>query len=181
MSHHSYVTQVYQCLLENLLFIKAEKCAFHRQEVSFLGLIISPGLVNMDPDKFKAVTDWPTLMSRKEFRCILGFANFYWRFNHNYSSIVALSDSTCILQQQYSWNSEAKKAFSTIKGRFTSAPVLSIPDPVAQFVLEVDTSNTGDGAVLSQRSPIDYPCALFSLWLPVLATCSWFPPGPGWV
>lgn len=52
-----------------------------------------------------------------------------------------------------------------LKSRFISAPVLSIPDPTAQFIVEVDASDVGVGAVLSQWSSKDgkvHPCAFFS-------------------
>ena len=52
-----------------------------------------------------------------------------------------------------------------MKTRFTSAPILIMPDPEQQFVVEVDTSNVGVGAVLSQRSAIDqklHLCTFFS-------------------
>lgn len=38
--HVCYVQQVVARLLENRLFIKAEKCQFHTNSVPFLGLII---------------------------------------------------------------------------------------------------------------------------------------------
>lgn len=34
-------------LLENSLFVKAEKCEFHAPSVSFLGYVISPGSIRM--------------------------------------------------------------------------------------------------------------------------------------
>lgn len=43
--------------------------------------------------------------------------------------------------------------------------MLSPPDPSLQFVVEVDTSATGVGAVLSQSSSVDqkvHPCAFFA-------------------
>ena len=49
--------------------------------------------------------------------------------------------------------------------RFSAAPFLLHPDPVAQFILDVDASDIGVGAVLSQRSSSDgnlHPCAFFS-------------------
>ncbi|KAI5086479.1 hypothetical protein C0J45_23991, partial [Silurus meridionalis] len=48
---------------------------------------------------------------------------------------------------------------------FTSAPVLTLPDPSRQFVVEVDASDKGVGAILSQRGATDnrlHPCAFFS-------------------
>lgn len=48
---------------------------------------------------------------------------------------------------------------------FTSAPILTIPDPHQQFVVEMDASNDGIGAVLSQKSAKDnklHKCAYLS-------------------
>lgn len=56
-------------------------------------------------------------------------------------------------------------SFEQLKTLFSSAPVLVHLDPDLQFIVEVDTSDSGIGAVLSQRSPVDqnlYPCAFFS-------------------
>lgn len=49
----------------------------------------------------------------------------------------------------------AEKAFCELKKRFTSAPILCRPDPSRQFIVEVDASDGGVGAVLSQRSETD--------------------------
>ena len=52
----------------------------------------------------------------------------------------------------------------TLKAQFSTAPILIMPDPEKQFVLKVDASDTGAGAVLSQRA-VDskiHPCAYFS-------------------
>lgn len=163
--HRYHVRQVLQRLHENQLFVKAEKCDFHKESVSFLGFVISPGAIEMDPNKVKAVSEWPTPTSRRELQQFLGFANFYRRFIRNFSSLTsplsALTSSKCT----FKWNCEADMAFSKLKSLFTSAPILSIPDPSAQFVVEVDASDAGVGAVLSQRSPKDnkmHPCAFFS-------------------
>jgi len=62
------------------------------------------------------------------------------------------------------WTPQADEAFQELKRLFTSAPVLIIPDPQRQFVVEVDASNDGVGAV-SQRSAKDsklHPCAFLS-------------------
>uniref|UniRef100_A0A673KGR5 Gypsy retrotransposon integrase-like protein 1 n=1 Tax=Sinocyclocheilus rhinocerous TaxID=307959 RepID=A0A673KGR5_9TELE len=59
----------------------------------------------------------------------------------------------------------ARSAFQTLKERFTTAPILYHPDPEREFIVEVDASSTGIGAVLSQRHgnpPKLYPCAFYS-------------------
>lgn len=78
--HIHHVQSILQRLLENSLFVKAEKCEFHASTVSFLGYIVSKGQIQMDPSKVTAVLDWPTLSNEKKLQCFLGFANFYRHF-----------------------------------------------------------------------------------------------------
>lgn len=51
------------------------------------------------------------------------------------------------------------------KEAFCTAPTLAYPSPDLPFVVEVDASTTGVGAVLAQRQgklPILHPCAFYS-------------------
>ena len=51
VSHRHHVNQVLQRLLDNHLYVKAEKSEFHVNTISFLGFIVAPGRVEMDPAK----------------------------------------------------------------------------------------------------------------------------------
>ena len=88
--HRIHVRQVLQQLLENRLYVKAEKCEFHVPSISFLGYIISQGQIEMDPAKVSAVAEWPSPPTRKRLQQFLGFANFaYRRFIRGYSQVAA--------------------------------------------------------------------------------------------
>ncbi|KAJ8369826.1 hypothetical protein SKAU_G00098540 [Synaphobranchus kaupii] len=163
--HVIHVREVLQQLLENQLFVKAEKCSFHVSTVPFLGFIIEEGSIRADPVKIKAVTEWPQPTSRKHLQQFLGFANFYRRFIRNYSTIAAPLTKLTSVALPYCWNSDAQRAFELLKARFSAAPILLHPDTSRQFTVEVDASDTGVGAILSQRSASDnklHPCAFFS-------------------
>jgi hypothetical protein len=57
------------------------------------------------------------------------------------------------------------RAFNRLKELFTDARVLAHPDPSLAFIVKVDASEAGVGAVLSQSSgtpPKLRPCAFFS-------------------
>lgn len=120
----------------------------------------------MDEKKVQAVLSWPVPQTLKQLQRFLGFANFYRRFIRNYSTVAApLTAMTKRHNNRLSWSPESTKAFDELRTRFTSAPILRHPDPTLQFILEVDASNTGVGAVLSQRQGMPgkmYPCAFFS-------------------
>ncbi|KAK3545141.1 hypothetical protein QTP70_001467 [Hemibagrus guttatus] len=120
----------------------------------------------MDEKKVTAVRDWPTPTTVKELQRFLGFANFYRRFIRGYSSVT--SPLTNLLRNKPKtlvWTLAALHAFQTLKQAFTTAPLLVHPDPALPFIVEVDASTTGVGAVLSQQQGNPqklHPCAFFS-------------------
>ena len=111
--HQDHVSQVLKRLLEHHLYVKAEKSVFHADTVSFLGFIVAPGRVQMDPAKVSAVADWPTPDSRKKVQQFLGFANFYRRFVRGFSAIAAPLHALTSIQVPFHWNSEAESVPGT--------------------------------------------------------------------
>ena len=69
------------------LHLRLSKCQFTVPEVEYLGMIIRPNEIAMDPIKLDGITAWPTPTKLKEVRSFLGFANYYRRFIPEYSSI----------------------------------------------------------------------------------------------
>ncbi|KAK3546079.1 hypothetical protein QTP70_020616, partial [Hemibagrus guttatus] len=161
-----HVAEVLGRLREFQLFLKAEKCSFHQPSVQFLGYNISRSGIQMDEGKIAAVRDWPAPATVKELQRFLGFANFYRRFISNYSSIAdPLTNLLRNKPKSLLWSPAAEGAFNTLKRAFTTAPLLIHPDPDKPFVVEVDASTTGVGAVLSQQQGNPsrlHPCAFFS-------------------
>ena len=70
---------VLERLQEAGLYLKPSKCEFHKQEAGFLGYVIGPYVVKMDPSKVSAITTWLTPESADDIRVFLGLANFYHR------------------------------------------------------------------------------------------------------
>ncbi len=87
--HRHHVEQVLQKLREHHLYLKLEKCEFHRHTIQFFGYVISPQGVQMYNIKLQAIRDWPIPSTVKELQRFLGFANFHWRFIRAFSSITA--------------------------------------------------------------------------------------------
>ncbi len=103
----------------------------------------------MDQGKV-TVMEWPTPQSVKELQRFLGFANFYRRFIKGFSLLTA--PLTTLLRgkpKSLSWSSSAHEAVESLRTAFSMAPILRHPDPLVPFVVEVDASTTGVGAVLS--------------------------------
>ena len=75
---------------EAKLFLQPEKCEFHTKRTKYLGLIITPGGIEMDPTKIETVVKWESFKYIKDIQTFLGFANYYRHFVLGYSSIVVL-------------------------------------------------------------------------------------------
>jgi hypothetical protein len=88
--HMEHVTAVMTALKEAALYLKAEKCEFHKEEVMYLGLIVGVNGIRMDPEKVQAVENWEAPEKLKEVQAFLGLANFYRRFIWDYSRILQL-------------------------------------------------------------------------------------------
>ena len=76
-THHECTKRVLQHMTELDLHLKLEKCRFATTEVEYLGMIVKPEQLAMDPIKLDGIASWPTPEKVKDVRSFLGFANFY--------------------------------------------------------------------------------------------------------
>jgi hypothetical protein len=64
--HCTQVAHILEKLRNNDLFLKPEKCHFHKEEVEYLGVIVGKGQVKMDPVKVQGIADWPIPINLRE-------------------------------------------------------------------------------------------------------------------
>ena len=76
-THTEQTRHVLQRMTELDLHLKPKKCQFDIPEVKYLGMIMKPGQLAMDPVKLNGITAWPTPAKVKDVRSFLGFTNFY--------------------------------------------------------------------------------------------------------
>ena len=102
--HREHVRKVLKRLQEYRLLIHPDKSEFHRKKVTYLGFIISPDRISMDPEKIQAIAEWPRPESVKDIQSFLGFANFYRKFVKGYSQITApLTEATKKTNTRFAW------------------------------------------------------------------------------
>ena len=94
----------------------------------------------------------------------LGMVGYYRKFCKNFSSVCEPLTRLLGKDREFVWNSECQNAFDRIKGLLISAPVLMMPDFKQPFLLAVDASDLGAGAVLLQEDQkgVEHPISYFS-------------------
>jgi len=149
--HLQNLSTVLQRIRAANLRLKPVKCSFCREEVPYLGHIVSRNGVSTDPEKTVRVSTWPTPTTALEVQKFLGLASYYRRFVKNYATISSPLHKLTERGRQFKWTDECAQAFSELKHKLTNAPILSFPDFTKPFLLDTDASNSGTGAVLSQE------------------------------
>lgn len=85
-------------------------------------------------------------------RSFLGLVGWYRRFIPDFATIATLLTNLLAktARSQIEWTEDCEVAFRTLKEKMCSSPVLQSPDFNQRFLVQVDASATGVGAVLAQ-------------------------------
>ncbi|GFT55559.1 uncharacterized mitochondrial protein AtMg00860 [Nephila pilipes] len=116
---------------------------FEKWDVSYLGHVISSEGVKTDPEKIKAVIDWPLPETVHELRSFLGLCSYYRRFVRNFSTIARPLPKLTEAKFNFNWTEYCQKSFNSLKQALTTSPVLTYPRTDEAFILDTDASNEG--------------------------------------
>jgi hypothetical protein len=103
-----------QLLKEQQLYAKPSKYLFWVKEVEYLGHIVSHEGAKVDPNKIKAMMDWPISKTLKNLRGFLGLTGYYRKFVQNYG-IITTPLMALTKKDAFSWNPEATQDFEQLK------------------------------------------------------------------
>ena len=138
-NHLHHLQTTLQLLRVHQLFAKRSKCVFGKEEVEYLGHLVSGKGVSAEPTKITAMTSWPAPATLKELRGFLGLTGYYRRFVQGYGKISS-PQNQLLKKDSFQWNSEATVAFAQLKAVMTTIPVLALPNYTKEFVVESDAS-----------------------------------------
>lgn len=87
--HLQHLRQVIQRIRDAGLKLKPSKYSFVREEVEYLGHIITPHGLKTNPRLTSAIVDFPQPRTLTELRRFLGMCSYYRRFVLNFSKIAS--------------------------------------------------------------------------------------------
>lgn len=148
--HLQNLRRVFETLREKNLKIHPYKCRFFEPQVTFLGHLCTPNGILPDPRKIEAVKKYPTPTNKEESHRFVSFANYYRKFIKNFSLIAKPLNNLNKKSSEFVWSEDCEKSFLTLKEKLMNPPILAYPDFTKSFIVTVDASKVGCGAVLSQ-------------------------------
>ncbi|XP_074271317.1 putative mitochondrial protein AtMg00860 [Silene latifolia] len=152
--HAQHLRTVLETLRENQLFATFKKCAFWLKEINFLGHVVSSKGIQVDPEKIETIMSWPVLKNVAEVRSFLGVAGYYRRFVKDFSKLVQPLTNLVRKGTKFEWSEKCDRAFSELKGKLTSAPVLTIPNGTDDLEVYSDASKQRLECVLMQSGKV---------------------------
>lgn len=148
--HLQHLRIVFEKLRASQLQAKATKCHFVRKEIVFIGHRVTQEGLRPDTSKMEAIRSFPRPKGKRQLRQFLGLANYYARFIPDRAKICKLLNEITGPKTPFRWTDAHTEAFELVKQALLKNPVLRMPDFSKRFVLCVDASGIGMGAVLSQ-------------------------------
>ena len=151
--HLSHLREVLQRIIDFGLRLKPKKCYFCRKEVLYLGYVVSAQGIRPNPEKVRAIKEFPTLRSASAVKSFLGLTGHYRRFVPKFAlraaPLYALLKKGVPFPQELS--PDAAAAVDFLKDSLTRAPILVHPDFTKPFELHTDACPRGLGVILCQR------------------------------
>ncbi|GBG78069.1 hypothetical protein CBR_g26006 [Chara braunii] len=148
--HAEHLALVLQSLRDSQYKINREKSSFGVPYVIYLDHVISGDGLAPKAAKIAAIQEWPQPQTVRDVRSFMGLASYYRKFVMNFSAVVVPLTNLTKKDTPFLWSLHFQLTFTRLKKALTRVPVLKLPDPTLPFILTIDASQYGIGAVLQQ-------------------------------
>ena len=148
---------VFDHLQEHSLKLKPSKCDVFKSEINYLAHHVSQKGVHPSKKNLESIAQCLPPDTYTKVKSFVGLVGHYQHFIKGFSKIAAplydltSRDNKDKKLEHVDLSPEACEAFDHLKAACLQAPILAIPDFNKPFLLEMDASRRGLGAVLSQK------------------------------
>ncbi|XP_070672223.1 uncharacterized protein [Malus domestica] len=127
---------------------------YFKNQISFLGHVVSAEGISVDPKKISAVSTWEQPKNVTEVKSFLGLGGYYRCFVHDFLAIALPLTKLTQKGVNFNWEENCERSFHELKQHLTHAPVLAILDNGDEFEIYSDASLSGLGCVLMQHRKV---------------------------
>ena len=162
--HVARLRALFDRLTKANLTVNLVKSEFGHAQIVYLGHVVGQGTVRPVEAKVECILNMQRPSNRREIMKFLGSAGYYRKFCRNFSDVVSPLTNLLSKNVKFHWTDDCQRAFDATKAILSHSPVLKAPNFDKSFILTVDASDVGAGAVLQQESDdgILHPICYFS-------------------
>ncbi|XP_038046793.1 uncharacterized protein K02A2.6-like [Patiria miniata] len=135
---------------EGLVF-NSTKCRIKTKKISFFGSIYSDVGVQPDPGRVEDIHNLPTPQDKEDLQKFLGLITYVSAYIPNLADKAAILRDLLKKNIPFVWQEDHQAAFEALKLSITADACLQYYNPEMPTVLEVDASQKGLGACLTQH------------------------------
>ena len=139
--------------------MNANKSLFCKDEVEYLGYLITRHGIKLQPKKVEAIHNMKPPKTKKQLRSFLGLVNFYRDMTIRRSEILTPLTKLTSKNKEFKWGPTEQTTFDTIKLAISKETLLTYPNFSKEFEIHTDASQYQLGAVIAQDNK---PIAFYS-------------------
>lgn len=148
-----HLRTVLQRLKDNSFYVGENKYELMTDETEFLGLRVDKTGIKVGDERKKVVQDWPAPKTLSELRILIGLLQFFRRFIKGLSETAApLPNLTRKGRSMTQWEEICDSAFSQLKEKLISLPIMRAPDWALSIRCHIDACQLAVGGTLTQVS-----------------------------
>ncbi len=121
-------------------------------KIKFYGHEVDGERIHTSDDKIKAIKNFPKPQSVDNVCSFPGLAGYYRPFIHNFAAKAAPLTKLLKKESTFHWGATQGNSFQELKYMLTHMPLLALPDYKDPFIMRMNASTLGLGAVHMQCS-----------------------------
>lgn len=149
--HLVHLKEFFQTLREENVTVSLRKSQFCREEIEFLGNIITPKGIKPNPEKFEKIRNFPIPKNVKQLQGFFGLINFCSKFTEKHAQYSVKLRQLERKNIRWRWGEEEQFEFDRLKSLFVKERTLEYPVKGKPFFIFTDASDVAVGAALCQK------------------------------
>ena len=150
--HLTNLGLIFDKMRKHNLKFKLKKCSFLKDEVDFLGHVISRNGIEANPSKLDAISKTSPPRDANQVKSFLGLINYYRSFIPDCATMTEPIVRLTRKCERFKWGAEQNESFQKIKSALSEKIILAHPALNKPFILFTDASSVGTGCALCQLS-----------------------------
>ena len=125
------ISNAFQYLQKASLKIKLCKCLFFKEQIHYLGHLVSGNSIPPLMDKIEALMKLNPPTDIKEVRHFLSFTGYYRKFICNCSDMAHPLNCLTRKYQPFIWAPDCQSSFDMLCPQLANMPIVQLPSPVS--------------------------------------------------